>query len=1023
MKQLFRFFAERHLLAHLLTIMIIMLGLSTAMVINRSQFPKVEFGEMWISTSYPGASPEDVELNVTNKIEDELKSVVGIKRTSSISMESISFIQVVIEPDVSDENDVIDEVRQAVGRVTDLPSEVTEFPLITEIKTSIFPILEIGVSGDLTYPELREFIRLFEKKLKDIPGISRIKKYGYLNREVKVEVSLSKLNEYGIPIREIISAIQERNIRATGGSLESYTSEKNVVTLAQFRNPAEVGNVIVRSTFSGPQIKVSDLAKVNDEFEEKTILTRINRKPVISFVIEKSESADIVRTSDAVKALIERERQNMPDEIEFLYTEDVAKYVRNQFQIVRMNGLIGLVLVLIVLTIFLNLRTAFWVSMGIPITVLGVICLLPVFDVDLDRVTLSALIIVMGIIVDDAIIISENIYRKREAGASPLESAVDGINEVFRPVITTILTTFIAFAPMFFMPGILGKFVYVIPLTISLALFISLFEVVVALPAHIMSGMRDRMKGEIQSDEKRWFLFIKDHFKHFLHYILTLRYLFISIAVVIFLCAIFYAVNYMSIILFPSKGADRIIARIELPTGTSLQATSDKMKEIEAMVERLPEEEVVSYLVRIGAFTDIVDTESENYATLVISLTPYNKRSRTADQIVRELREKTDRKEGFKSIIYAVDAGGPPIGKPVMIRVLGSDDSLRTHLANDVESFLYNLKGVNDIDRDDKPGKEQVEIIIDYEKLARLDMTVAQIAQTVRLAYDGEVVTSVRYGEEDVDFRVLLEKSTRQNLNLIYDLPVPNKTGKLISLSNVIELKIGPSPSSFHHYNRERSITITSNVDQEITTSLEVTNTVLTHFNLEKDYPGIRFVVGGEAQESQDSIIGLISTLLIAVLGIYFLLILLFNSITQPFLILIAIPFGIIGIIFAFALHGESLGFLAMIGSLGMTGVVVNDSLVLVNYLNKLRLEKPNENIVTIVTQGTSERLRAITLTTLSTVFGLLPLAYGLGGTDVYMAPMALALGYGILFATPLTLALIPCLYVIAYDLRGILKK
>ena len=489
MDSFFRFFAERHLLAYLITTLIILLGVSTLINIKRDSFPKVEFGELLITAEYPGASPEDVELKVTNEIEKELKEVTGIKRYMSWSMENVSIIHLVIDPDEKDKDKTIVEIREAVSRVTDLPPEVTESPLVTELGTSVFPMIEVGLTGDVPYQELRRTAKFFEKKLENLPGIAKVERFGYRAREIKVEVSPKAMLKHEVSLSKIISAIQSPNIRATGGSFESYTSDKNIVTLAQFRNPTEVKEVIVRTTFSGPLIRVKNLAIVKDDFEPEKVLSRVNGVSAISLVAYKSESADIVRTVDNIKKLIESEKQYLPNGINLVISDDHSQYVRQRFSIVTTNGLIGLALVLIVLTIFINLRIAFWVALGIPVTVLGVIFLLPTFDTFLDSITLTAMVIVMGIIVDDAIIISENIYQRHEQGDSPIDAAVNGLVGVFKPVLTTIFPTVIVFTPMFFMPGTLGKFIYVIPLVIILALLVSLMESTLALPSHLSAGL------------------------------------------------------------------------------------------------------------------------------------------------------------------------------------------------------------------------------------------------------------------------------------------------------------------------------------------------------------------------------------------------------------------------------------------------------------------------------------------------------------------------------------------------------
>jgi len=1017
MKTFFRFFAGRQLLATLVTMMTILLGLSSLVGIKRDIFPSVDFGELIITTVYPGASPEDVELNVTNNIEDELKEVRGIQRMTSVSMENISVLDVVLEPDEKDQEGVKREIREAINRINDFPEEVDEAPLITEIETAIIPVIEVGLSADIPYRELRELAKEFEKKLEMLPGVSSVDRFGYRDREIQIEVSPSAMQEYQIPLREIINAIAARNIQATGGTFESYTSERTVVTLAQFSDPMEVGDVIVRSTFNGPMIKIRDLAIVKDDFEDERIISRMNGRPAISFFVFKKEAADIIRTVDSIKELVEKMNGRFDDRVEVLYSQDMSSYVRNRMQVVVNNGWIGLGLVVLALTIFLNLRSAFWVAMGIPVTVLGVIFMLPKFDSFLDVISLAAMIQVIGIIVDDGIIIAENIHRYRERGFAPLDAAVEGISEVFWPVLTTIVTTFIAFAPMFFMSGILGKFIFVIPLVMTLALFISLFEAVVALPAHLITGLRDT-GGVAKKRARGWFDAVRRFYRFTMRWVLAVRYVVLILAIAALGTTLWYATNYMNFVLFPTNSADTFFVLIELPTGSSLQATSKKVTEIEGVLAALPEEEVLSFVTRVGTQGDFNPGENENWAIITISLTPYDERVRVADEIVEAVRAEIDRLDGFLQVVFYIDAGGPPVGRPITFRVVGGDDETRTTLADSVEAFFESMGSVKDLDRNDKPGKDQVEIKINYDKLARVGLTVAEVAQNVRFAYDGEVVTDVRYGDEDVDFRVQLQEKARANPHFLSELLIPNTQGRLIPLREVARLESGPGPSNFYHFDGDRAITITGDVVKGETTPLEATSAAVAYFDLENDWPGLRFVVGGEAEETSKSMASLARAFLVAVIGIYFVLILLFNSPTQPFLVMVAIPFSIMGVIVAFALHGQDLGFLAMMGVVGLSGIVVNDSLVLVNHINVLRRNNPEIPLKEIVTRGAADRLRPVLLTTVTTVGAVLPLAYGVGGSDPFIAPMTLALGYGILFATPLTLGLVPCLYAIAEDFR-----
>jgi multidrug efflux pump subunit AcrB len=1063
--KIFEFFAKRHILATLFTITIFILGLNSARTLKRDQFPDVDFGEVIITTLYPGASPEDVELNVTNKLEDELIKVTGIERMTSTSVENVSIIDIVIDPDIPDQEKVKDDIRNAVDRVTEFPEEVTESSLITEINTAIFEIIEVGITGEIPYTELREIAKQFEKKLKNVPGVSNLEKFGYRAREVKIEVNPGAMDSYQIPLREIIGAIQARNIRLTGGTFESYTSEKNVVTLAQFSEPQEVGDVIVRTTFEGPLIRVRDLAIVREDFEDETVISRMEGISAISFIINKDENADMIQTVKAIKKLVREESGQgilagyvdlssditRVDEsplmrifgrikgsllgetteegifrygpVQIRYSGDQSQYVQSSFQIVLNNGLIGLVFVVIVLTIFLNIRTAFWVAMGIPVSLLGAMFLLPFFNAFLDSIVLSSMVLVIGIIVDDGIIISESISYRRSIGDPPLQAAVNGTREVFLPVLTTVLTTFLAFAPMFFMKGLMGKFVYVIPLTVSLALFISISESVLALPAHLKRGMEKKSKTAQRESVRQWFTVLRSFYRKTLLIFLKLRYPVVILFIGIFLAALSYARNNMDFILFPSKGAERFFIGLELPVGSSLQSTSEKVKEVELIIQELPEGEIESFSTRVGTLGWVWTGEGENYALINVDLIPFSRRFRSADEITEEIRSKSEEIEGIEKIFFYIDAGGPPIGKPVVLRVVGSDDAMRKELTDRIVEILDQIAGVTDIDRDDKLGKEQIEIKIDYAKLARRGLTVADIAQNVRIAYDGQVVTSIRDGDEDVEFRVQLAEYARKNVAYLQNLRIPNQQGRLIRLGEVARLETGPGPDAYYHFDSERSTTVEADVDTDVTTSLEVMSSVLSKIDLQEEWPGMRLIVGGEAEESMESIYSLLTTFVIAFIGIYFLLILLFNSFTQPFLVMVAVPFGLVGVILALALHGEPLSFLSMIGSIGLAGVVVNDSLVLVSHINDLRKKKPDVPILNILAEGTANRLRAIILTTLTTVAGLLPLAYGLGGTHLYMSPMALVLGYGLLFATPLTLVLIPCLFAIGHDIGRIFKS
>ncbi len=1016
----FEFFAKRHLFANLFTLIVFALGAKALFDINRNLFPEVDMGEMIITTPYPGASPEDVELKVTNKLEEELDGISGIRNYLSTSVENRSRINIKLNPD--DERDhpkIKQEIRDAINQVSDLPDELEELPRITEITTSIFPVVEVAVISETTpYPKLRSIAKVLKEKIADLPGVSKVEDVGLLDREVKIEVLPEKLEQYQVSLGEIVSAIKARNIRLTGGSFEAYTGEKDIVTLAQFEDPAEVGEVIVRSTFEGPSVKVKDLAVIQDDYEKALVTTRVNGKRAISLVPYKNSSSDVIDTVDSIRQIVEREQQLIGEEIELVVANDSSHYIRNRFKIVMTNGGLGLIFIVLFLAIFLNWRTAFWVSVSIPFMMLSVLFLVNAMGMALDAIMLMGLIIVLGIVVDDAIIISESIYRHHEMGEDPLPAAIKGARRVFLPVLTTILTTMMAFSTMFFMPGIMGKFCRVIPIAVSLALLVSLVEVTVALPAHLVPGLR---KAASRKGKKDWFENFRKPYQFLLAIFLKLRYLSILGFVAVLVGSLYYAANNIPIEIFPKESSFQLSVVAELPLGSSLEATADKIKEVEELIASLPKKEVDAFATRVGQTgADGGPHEfRENFGVISVFLTPFGNGRRNAFKIVEELREKTEALEGFESLDFRIDGGGPPVGKPITLRAVSSDNEIRKRLADRIEAELDEIEGIKDITRDDIDGKKQVRIRVDYDKLARTNLQVADVAQTVRTAYDGEIVTSVRYGDEDVDYRVQFAPESRRSPELLKKVLVKNSTGKLIELGKVSNFEDKPGPSNFYHYNGKRSTTIDAEVVKGKAEPLKAANKVIDAIDLtQPEFIGARIVLDGEAQETKEAMKAWAVSLAIAVVGIYFMLVLLFNSFLQPLLVLTAIPFGVSGVIIAVAFHSQTISFFTMLGVIGLVGVVVNDSLVLVNHLNQLKDEHPDWSIRKIVIEGSADRLRAIVMTSITTIAGLLPLAYGIGGVDPFVGYMALALGWGLFLSTPLTLLLLPCLYYIATPSR-----
>ncbi|MBD3222828.1 AcrB/AcrD/AcrF family protein [bacterium] len=1020
-RSFFGFFVRHHMLANLFTLMVLLLGVATLLRIQRDIFPEVDLGRVVITTRYPGASPRDVELNVTNEIEDEVATVAGLDRIVSYSLENLSVVTVHIDIDAPDRRETEQEILRAVDRVTDLPPEVDEEPRVEVLEGEDLPVVEVGVAGDLPYEVLREAARRFERRLEDVPGVAELEDHWLLDREVRVAVDPEAMRRDQVALAEIADAVRRRNVRATGGELESYRSEEAVVLLSEFPDPESVARVPVRSTFEGPIVRVGDVATIEDGFEDPRVITRIGGVPAITFAVLKLGDADIIETVGRIHRLADDFADELPEGASIAFTNDSSYYVSNRFDVVLANGAIGLGVVLVILGAFLNLRTAFWVAVSIPVVLLGVVFLLPATGHYLDIITLAAMLLVLGIIVDDGIIVAENSVRHRRDGADPNEAAAAGVAEVFRPVATTILTTVLAFAPMFFMPGLTGQFVQVVPLVITLAMLLSAFELVVALPAHLAGSLRRQGPGARAA--RSWFDPLRRGFERGLRALIGIRYAVIAGFTAVLAGTLWYAAVHMPFILFPGEAADTFTAYVSLPVGSSLQRTSDRTAEIEALIAELPADELQSYATRVGSHGQHEPGTNDHWSMVRVNLVPYAQRDRTAAEIVAALAARTDRLEGFEDILYRIDEGGPPVGRPVTIRVVGHDPDRRRALADSVVAFLGSIDGVHDLDRSDRVGPIQLRLELDHDALARLGLTVAQIARTLRIAYDGLEVTDVRWGREDVDVRVQLAGSARRDTTHLRELRVANARGRLIRLGDVATLVPRSGPSRVYHHDTDRATMITSDVDEDLVTPVQVTGRVLDHFDLEERWPGMRFVVGGEAEETQESFESLFVAFGAAVVGIYFLLILLFDSVTRPLLVLAAIPGSIVAVILVFALHGLVPGFLAVMGLVGLSGVVVNDSLVMIAHIDRLRAAEPEADIASVVAAGAADRFRPIVMTTLTTAGGLVPLAYGIGGSDPFLAPMALALGMGMLLSTPQILLMVPCLYLARDDVSRLVRR
>jgi len=1028
MTRIFKWFIEHPKLVNLVLILVVIMGSLSFMNLKRNSIPNVDFKMMFITTIYPGAAPEDVEINVTIPLEEEIQKVANIKEMASYSVENFSTIFVEIDDAAKDVETVKRDIYKAVDRVANLPQEIKSKPLVTELKTEIFPVFEVAISGNsnITELDLRERARTLEKKIQLLPGVGGTSKIGYRKREMHIEVDPIRAADNYVSLSEVMGAIKATNIRLSGGTVQSLATKKKIITLNQFENLMDVKNVIIRSVFSGERLLVSDIARTNDSFEDETKVIKANGVPCINIVVDKKANADAVRVAERVANLLKEYNKDLPPGIQAQIVKDYSIYVKSMLQTVISNALVGFFLVILCLMIFLDRRVAFWTAIGIPFSILVAFYFMPVYDISITNQSLLAFIIVLGMLVDDAIVVAEHIFSYREKGLSPIEASLKGVSEIFWPVLATVTTTIAAFLPILLMGGIWGDFIRAIPIVITIVLLASLFESVFILPSHLAHiTLKKKEKPKLLQ-------FLERIYRKNLLRVLKRKYVVVGAFILIFIFSVTVLLPILGFQLMPTSDADVLMIKLETPKGTPLRETEKRVNVIEKiLIETIPEDVLVSYVTTLGEKgTDMWDSVSgisqDHWARININLSPAQERKISSFHIKEMLEQKFEKckdRDKFVDLGVVTQAGGPPTGRPVDVSFIGNNDAVRTKLGDAFYDFISKNPNVSDIFRGDEKGLTELNIILDHNLMSELGISAAEVAGVVRAAISGNVVTSIRKDGEEVDFRVMLDEKYRNDPKFIRNLTLPNRMGKLIKLGSFISFEEKASPLGISHQEGDRVLRISAELDKKKQNPGEYVGVIREKFEpMVAQYPDMRMAIGGEEEFAQESLRNFFNAMILALIVIYLILVVLFNSFTEPFIVLMAIPFGLVGVIFAFLIHREPMSFLGLIGILGLGGVVVNNSLVMLKFLNKKQTEVcTNGERLTIdnIADAATLRFRPIVLTTITTVVGLLPSLYGLfGGRVDFLFPLLLALSWGLVFSAFITLFLIPSFYIIERNIN-----
>ncbi len=1016
------FSVRNSIFGNMLTIVVLVVGMITAVAMNREFFPETDFDIVLVRTPYPNASAREVEDQVTIPLEDELRAVSDIDEFVSSSAEHSSSIVLTIDPDAENIDRVINDIARKVDRVSDLPEEA-EDPVLTLITSKNYAI-HVLVGGEAGETAVRDFADRLKIRVEAVDGVSVVERHGWRDPEIWVEVDADKLIAQEISLHQVAAALTRQNVNSPGGKLPDGPREIVLRTIGQFETPEEIGAVIVRSNPDGKRVRVRDIAQVRETYADEAIRLRANGSRGVLLSVQKKDSGDTINIAEEVSAMVEEERETAPDGIDLSVVDMEAYLIKRRLNVLLSNGLVGLALVLLALPLLLNVRIALVTALGIPFAFLSALLVMATMGISINMLTMFGIILVVGMVVDDAIIIAENIFRYLEQGLSPKDAAIKGAGEVMWPVTATVLTTVAAFFPLMFLPDIMGKFLRWIPAVVIITLAASLFEALLILPCHIADLARPVQKDKHAAGRSgRLSARIESGYAKLLKRVLRHRVMFVSLLVVMMVGSVFVAKQGLRMELFPADLIDLFQVNVTMPQGTGLDATEDAVAGVEALLrERLSEDELSNLISQVGHISDShgasIQADSR-YAMIWVYLTPANKRERSAQEMIAELRPLAEGVSGVERVDFEMVKPGPPVGKAVDVKIVGRDYAVLDKIAEEIKAFLPTV-GAVDVRDDYEAGKSELRLDVDKAEAARMGLDVATIAQTVYTAFNGLEATVIREAHEETKVRVKLAEPYRDREDYLRSLRVPNRQGRLIELSRVVRFEEGRGVTGIHHLDGERVVSVYGDVDtaDESVTAASIAAAVGREFGqLHREYPGYRLDFGGEFEETQKTVTSMVRAMAIALLLIFAILVVQFRSFLQPFTVLASIPFGLIGVIYALILHGKPISMMAMLGMVGMAGVVVNDAIVLVSFVNGLRSD--GMPVHDAILEGARKRVRPILLTSVTTVLGLAPVIYGIGGYEPFVAPAAIVLAYGLVFATFLTLLVVPCMYSIGADIKG----
>ncbi len=1008
--------------ANLLMIVFLVGGLIYAGQIKKEVFPDFELDYVIVRVPYPGASPEEVERGVILAVEEAVQGLDGIKEITARANEGSGRVTVEIIEGKNLQR-LAQDIQSEVDRITSFPDEI-EQPRVSIAQRKRY-VVSLALYGEQSEKVLREAAEQARDRLLQSDRITQVELSGVRDYEIDISVPQAQLRTYGLTLDQIAQIIRRAAVELPGGAIK--TESGDVLVRMQERRDFgyEFGRIPIISSNEGTQVLLSDIARITDGFEDSDSFATYNGMPAVLIDVYRVGDQTPVAVSDAVKEKMAQIKADLPPGVYLDARNDRSDIYRQRMDLMLRNGYIGLALVFILLAVFLEPRLAFWVSLGIPISILGALFFIPMAGVSINIISMFAFIITLGIVVDDAIVAGENMFHHRQRGKTWFRAAVDGTREIARPVTFSVLTNLVAFAPLLFVSGFMGKVFKQIPVVVISVFAISLIESLFILPAHIGHQRRSApdsgLMGWIFRTQRRfsdWFArMVRTRYGPLLDLTIRNRYISMSLAVAILLVTISYVRSgRMGFELFPKLESDYAVATAVLPFGTAVQRTEAVQRRLVEAARQVTSEHGGETLVE-GIFARI----DGNNASVRVYLTPPDVRPISTAEVTALWRSQVGPITGLESLKFESDAGGPGRGAAISVELSHRDVDTLARASSDVAAALRFFPNATDIDDGYSPGKRQIDFTIRPEARS-LGLRAQDVARQVRFAYYGAEALRQQRGRNEVRVMVRLPKNERISEHQLAEMVLRTPAGTEIPLLEAVNVQRGRAYTTIDRRNGRRVVTVTadarprSKAGQVLESLREETLPAI-----QARYPGLTYSFEGRQADRRESMQSLFRGLMIALLIIYGMLSIPFNSFIQPVIIMMVIPFGIVGAVIGHLIMGYSLSLMSMFGVVALSGVVINDSLVLIDFANRKRLSGLDK--LTAIHLSGIDRFRPILLTTLTTFGGLTPMIFETSRQARFLIPMAVSLGFGILFATLITLLLVPCLYLIIEDLRHMVGR